>query len=169
MLLGSSLFVADSDNHRIVEYAASNLSYVRAFGGKGDGIGQFKEPRGLCTVPCEANDQLMIADTRNHRLIRANVSGEVIASLGGPGTKAGLFREPIGVACTTHAIFVSEEGNRRLQVLSYQGAPMQVISFGRVASPPPIKSLCAGDGYVYVVTGNKVRVFSEELRGIGAA
>lgn len=165
VLLGGRLHVVDSDNHRIVQFEASDLSFCSAFGSRGSAPGEYKTPRGLCALPCESNDQLLVADTRNDRIVRVNTSGDVLGVIGFSGTKAGCLREPVGIAASPHAIYVSEEGNQRVQVLSHSGVPMQVLSFGRVASVRHVGGICASGGFVCVVTGDKVRVYNEVLQG----
>ena len=162
-LLAGKLFVADREHHRVVAFETADLSFIGAFGKKGNGHGQFNQPRGLCPLPCESKDEMVIADTNNDRLVILRTNGDVLGTLGGPGNKAGQFCHPIGVAATAFAIYVSDEGNGRLQVLSRSGAPLQIVSFGRLTSPPPLRGVCCGSGVVCVVTGDKVRVFDERV------
>lgn len=170
-LVGPHLFVSDSDHHRIVQFTAADLAFAGAFGSKGEGVGGFKEPRGLCALPSDDDAVLLVvADHRNDRLVRLRIgsggAAEWFDTIGSSGSKAGQLHGPSDVAASAHAIYVAEEGNARLQVLSHAGVPMQLISFSsKLKAPPAIRGVCAARGSVCVVTGDKVRVFEERVQG----
>ena len=60
------LFVADRDNHRVQVFRMLDGSFIRAFGSKGSGDGEFCEPLSVCLSPDET--EILVADSRNHRI-----------------------------------------------------------------------------------------------------
>ena len=60
------VFVADDDNHRVLEYLPDG-SYVRQIGGYGIGAGQFRFPYDV-GIDASATRQLYVADNNNHRV-----------------------------------------------------------------------------------------------------
>ena len=57
------VFVADSKNHRVSVHRLDG-TFVRAFGGRGAGNGQFAFPRGLAVD----GGRVLVADQDNHRV-----------------------------------------------------------------------------------------------------
>jgi len=89
---------------------------------------------------------------------------------GGPGSEAGQLREPIGIALSGGDVFVSEAGNRRIQVFDRAGAAQRQIGPG-LANGDTLRRpmhVAATDSALYVPDFNTdhVHVFSRrgELR-----
>ena len=78
-LLGDSLFVADTFNHRVVRFTRRQGSGVLrwrhhcCFGGYGSGRSQLNKPWGVCIM----EGRLLIVDRNNHRLVLTTVHGKV--------------------------------------------------------------------------------------------
>ncbi len=139
-----TLYVADANNHRIVALNQDG-EFLFAFGSRcalqeegtpgcvdpdGDGPlavgdGQFNEPWGVGVGP---EGHLYVADTWNHRiqvftsqgefLTKWGVLGQVTTGVGGEG----LFYGPRDVVVSSaREVFVSDTGNKRIQVFTTEG------------------------------------------------
>lgn len=83
--------------------------------------------RPMAVVWDEANNNLLVADSCHHRLIRFSTAGEVLQIIGHEGTEPGEFRYPYDVALTPNGeILVCEYGNARVQRLASDGSPLAV-------------------------------------------
>lgn len=61
-------------------------------------------------------------------------SGELVRRFGSAGSNAGQFREPADVAVRNDKVYVADQGNARIQVLTSAGAPLMQID-GRQPIP----------------------------------
>jgi hypothetical protein len=125
------VYVADKDNNRIQEFTAHGR-FLRKWGrGGGDGSagqgnGQFHIPYSVAAGP----DQIFVADTGNNRVQEFTFSGRFIRRLGRsggdgtPGSAPGQFSKPYSVAVGCGGdVYVSDEGNSRIQVFGAPGGP----------------------------------------------
>jgi tripartite motif-containing protein 71 len=132
------VYVADKDNNRIQEFTARGR-FLRKWGrnggdgSAGTGDGQFHIPYSVAAGP----NRLYVADTGNNRVQEFTFSGRFIRRLGHaggngtPGTAPGEFSKPysVGVGCGGK-LFVSDEGNSRIQVFSVPGGPTAICPSG---------------------------------------
>merc|ERR1712166_363934 len=86
-------FVCDHGNHRIVVYDLDG-SFVRQWGTKGSGEGQFNYP---WTVVVNG-DEVLVSDFNNHRVQAFGLDGSFVRQWGGKGVGAGQFDCPRGIA-----------------------------------------------------------------------
>ncbi|MBI4329951.1 MAG: SMP-30/gluconolactonase/LRE family protein [Chloroflexi bacterium] len=121
------VYVADTGNHRVQKFTSSG-TFVSKFGSSGTGNEQFASPHGL-TVDSSGN--IFVADTGNHRIQKFNSSYNFLWNLGKvdgggnpvSGSGNGEFNSPRGVAALGASyVFVSDEGNNRVQKISAAGA-----------------------------------------------
>jgi DNA-binding beta-propeller fold protein YncE len=133
------VYVADKDNNRIQEFTAHGR-FLRKWGraggdgSAGKGNGEFHIPYSVAAGP----DQLYVADTGNNRVQEFTFSGRFIRRLGRaggdgtPGSAPGQFSEPSGVAVGCGGdVYVSEEGNSRIQVFGAPGGPPASCQHGQ--------------------------------------
>ena len=132
-LVSSTLFVCDTNNHRVVAYHAVMLEPTGVvFGSEGSGEGELSFPHGLAVLDApEQPAQLLVADTHNHRLCCFSLVGGFLWARGGHGTAPGCFDEPTGVAVARGMIAVAERV--RVQLLTREGAPLRLSKGERVA------------------------------------
>jgi hypothetical protein len=84
------LFIADTFNHRVLVVALPEGDYLFEFGGKGDKMGQFLYPGGLCYH----QGQLFVSDS-NHRVqIFDAKDGRFLRCIGSRGDGMGRFNCP---------------------------------------------------------------------------
>jgi tripartite motif-containing protein 71 len=59
-----------------------------------------------------------VADTGNNRIQEFDREGKLVSLVGKRGTGLGEFVDPTGIVCREDKIYVADNGNRRIQVLS---------------------------------------------------
>lgn len=94
------LYVADTDNHRVMRWAWDAQVGEVVCGGNGIGAGlhQLKYPH---TLVMDSVGYLYIADVKNHRVLRwkpGDPEGEVVAGGLGVGSKLSQLNWPFGIA-----------------------------------------------------------------------
>ena len=107
--LGQCVYVFDNEGN-----------YLRKIGGKGEKPGQFRFP---CSVSFLNDNEILIADSGNHRIQQLNIkTGTVVKTFGKHGTGKGEFQGPVDVCFDSEGrIFVAECSNNRIQVMSKAG------------------------------------------------
>ena len=136
------IYVADSGNHRVVVYSVNDKGeFVRKaiLGQMGFGDGQLSSPFGVAVARRSAGGLVYVADTLNNRIVVYQRSGEHVHTFGGEclGTMGkqchapGYFNLPRNLTVVADHLIVVED--TRLQVLTLQGEPRQVVPFGTAA------------------------------------
>jgi hypothetical protein len=109
---GDEVVVSDSDQHRILVLDSLGKERKR-FGTRGAGPGQFAYPNGISLVP---QGGVLIADSRNHRIVHARLDGTVIDSFDSvPAASTTRARFPTYVAADPDggfAVVNKEDGLR---------------------------------------------------------
>jgi len=119
-----NLYVADSDNYRIVKLtqAGGSVSWEWSYGTFGTGNGQFYPPNG---VAVDSAGAVYVADNGNSRIQKLSQSGGGVSwewSYGTNGTGNGQFRALQGIAVDSVGnVYVADAGNERIQKLSQSG------------------------------------------------
>jgi len=131
------VLVADTGNHRIVILQLSSgdrdkdsskstgklkLTFVNAYGTKGNGNGQFKFPHAVAEVPA---GRILVADSGNNRIVVLKLEGKKITyqSSFGPSLGHGInkFDFPRDLAVTAGgAVLVADINNHRIVVLQLE-------------------------------------------------
>jgi len=95
------------------------LQPLAVWGHRGDGQGEFDEPRGLST---DAEGNLYVADSKNHRIQKLRADGTVLATWGGEGNEPGKFKDPCGIAVgSDNHVYVADTWNHRVQKFDTSG------------------------------------------------
>ena len=119
------LYVADNENHRICAWGADALDFRFASGSCGSGGDQLRDPTGLAYI----SGHVYICDTGNARVQVMSPTGEFVRSFGKMGVEPGEFRSPYGIAAVSSSLLiVSEFGSQRVQLLTIDGAPRQLLA-----------------------------------------
>ena len=140
---------------------------VLSFGKKGSDEGMFNCPYG---VAVNDRDEIVVADTLNHRVQVFDSNGTFLRSFGHRGENAGEFNYPVGVAINKDRnIFVAEYGNHKIQVFSWEGR--HLCSFGGKGSldsqllNPWGLSLDSTGNVIVPDSGNKlIKIFTPDGR-----
>jgi len=137
---------------------------LQAWGREGVGTGQLRFPKGLAL---DAENNIYVIDSHNHRLVKFNSKGEFVAQWGSQGNQPGQFNEPWGVAVDREGyIYVADTWNHRIQKLGPNGDFIKMWgTFGDVGGMVPGNEnvfygprdiVIDADGNLYVAdTGNK--------------
>jgi len=95
------------------------LSPAAVWGRRGSGQGEFEEPRGLST---DAQGNLYVADSKNHRIQKLRPDGTVLQVWGGEGSDPGQFKDPCGIAVASDGmVYVADTWNHRVQKFDANG------------------------------------------------
>jgi len=170
-----SLYVADSNNHRVQKFDASG-KFLLAFGSfsgpnnPNPPTGTFNEPWGIAVGP---DGSVYVADTWNHRIQKFDSSGNFLKAWGTAGQtdiggQGGIFWGPRDVAIGKDGrVYVSDTGNKRVQVFTADGE--FVTQFGGLGVEAgrldePVGLAIAPDGNLVVADtwNQRVQVFSPE-------
>lgn len=140
-----SIFVSDSNNHRIRKIATngviSTIAGTGEFGFSGDNgsanVAQLNVPQGISV---DRAGNLYIADTNNHRIRRVDTSGRITtfagigtAGFSGDGDFAALsqLNQPTSVRINSVGeIFIADSGNHRLRKIDASGIIRTVAGSG---------------------------------------
>ena len=150
------LYVAEWGNHRISVFDATSLSFIRHIGhGDEDGYEGGSSPGELdqpCGVACHG-DEVFVADTWNHRVsIFDRRDGSFLRTFGERGSAPGKFNYPCGIETAHGRVYVTERTGKRVQSLSFEGEPLQVL-------PAPcdgwLYGICADGDRLWVTSSNQ--------------
>jgi DNA-binding beta-propeller fold protein YncE len=163
--------VADTWNGRVVRFDAAGR-FVWSFGRLSVGApapvapDQLYGPRGLAYDP--AGGRAAVADTGHKRILMLSPAGAFRAEHGGPGSQAGRFDEPVGLAFGPDgSLHVADAWNRRIQRFdaSLQGTgewPVDSWSSRAITHKPYLAVSRTGVVYASDPAGGRVLVFSAE-------
>jgi DNA-binding beta-propeller fold protein YncE len=163
------VYVTEEAPHRLQKFTPDGKFMARWGGEAPNGSwlhGQFNRPSG---VAVDAEDQVYVVDTYNHRIQKFRSTGAFVQQWGRHGTAEGELSYPWGIDVSSalgHA-YVSDWKNDRVQVFALDGTFLKTI--GRAGTAPGELRRPAGialdpDGNVAVADwgNNRVQVFTSE-------
>jgi uncharacterized protein (TIGR03663 family) len=172
-----AILVADTWNGRVAWFDAKGR-FVRAFGHLSMGTAPpvptdvMYGPRGLAYDA--ARGVVAVADTGHKRILLLGRDGTLRAEHGGPGTAAGRFDEPVGVAFAPDgALVVADAWNRRLQRFDTSLAgtgewPVSGWGSRAIGDKPYVAVSSTGVVYASDPAGARVFVYSPEGSAVAA-
>ena len=121
-----NIYVTDHNNHR-VQVLDQDLNFLKKFGRKGSGYGQFDRPWG---VAFDTDGLVYVTDSGNHRIQVFKDDGTFLRLFGGEGSNEGQLSWPSSLAVDSghKLVYVTEDGNHRVSVFTPVGD--FVTSFG---------------------------------------
>lgn len=140
---GPGIWIADSDNGRIVYVEDMQGTGFRAFGFPGRGLGHLLHPE---QVWVDSRGRVYVADRGNDRIVRLDdLTGRGWAEISG-------LSQPRGVATCGDRIYAADTGNDRILVYrDLEGEPLQVYRDARVRHP--LRLWPDSEGNLYVTCG----------------
>lgn len=159
------VYVADSANQRVVEYADDG-TYIGEVDGFGTANGQFNSPH---DVAVDQAGNLYVADLNNHRVQRfsADTLG-FSSSWGSLGSGQGQFEFPraLGSAADGSGVYVADTGNQRVQGFTDTGGATAAWGIagrggqGYVTRPSGIAIDRSGNLYIGDTWAHRIEKFS---------
>ena len=105
---GEYFIVSDSLEHCIKVFNREG-HFLYKFGKKGEGNGEFNNPRLLSVTQSK---HLLVCDEGNHRIQVFDLDGKFVGKFGTEGSKLGEFHNPFSVAILSNDQIVVSENNR---------------------------------------------------------
>ena len=163
---GSSILVADTDNHRILKISIDGQ--YTSVGIRGTGDLQFKFPTGVTVSPI--NKRIYVADKNNHRVQVLDYDLKFCHKLGTGklGTGNGEFNEPVDVAVDKEGfVYVTDCYNHRIQKFTHDGIYHSQFGgkgsdHGQLDCPAGITVDATGLVYVNDRVNHRVSVFTSD-------
>lgn len=155
-------YVADYGNFRVQQFD-KNRTFVRSWGQKGTGDGEFQMGPGPIAVDRQGN--VLVADDGNNLIQRFTPDGRFINKFGGTGSGPGQFNT-VGMITVAPdgKLWIADIGNNRIQVLNPDGT--FAFAFGSAGDGDgrfngPSQVAFDGNRHVFVTdqTNNLVQVF----------
>ncbi len=125
-------YVANAEQHRVYRFRFEGEFWLEYYWGSfGTGNGQFNIPT---DVSYNASlRQVLVADVRNHRVQYFTRPGSFLGKWGKRGSGPGEFYYPVGLAVAPNGyVYVTEEGNCRVQYFKWVNPVVSPTSLGRV-------------------------------------
>ncbi len=136
------------------------------------GAGKIDHPEGLSV---DGQGNLLVVDTWNNRVLRADGSGKLLTSFGERGSKAGQLMSPRSVTTDKDGnIYVVDNWNHRIEKFSQDGKFL--LTIGKKGSPKgyneakgqflyPYGIAVDSKGYIYVSDFNQNRIHKFDSAG----
>ena len=169
------VYVVESGAHRVTVFNPEG-AIVASWGRQGTGDGEFQEPWGIAVAP---SGEVYVADTWNHRVQKFDPDGRLLKKWGTLADVRGAVEQgqgqfwgPRDVAIGPDGlIYVTDTGNKRIQVFDAEGRPVRVFG-GEGAAPgqfrEPVGLAFRGDRLLVADTWNRrVQTLDSSGRPLG--
>ena len=159
--LEDSCYVVDNDAHEIQVYRARTGAFVRAWGGHGKNLGEFRYP---ATIAVDAYNHLYVVDVMNARVQTFDPFGNEAREITHWGVTRGRVFRPKGVAVDRDGdIYVSDSYMEVVQVFRNRGVFRGILGdeegrIRRFTAPTNIKLDSTGRLLVTETRANRVSV-----------
>lgn len=154
------LYVLDGVNHRVVAYDADG-NFLRDFGTRGDGPGQFLFPLGIAAAP---DGKIYVADSGNHRFQVFASDGRLLKAVSLPSAESGAPPDPADIVMdgARQRLYITDNDNHRVLVYSLAKDNFESV-WGRPGQGErqfryPFLVDLSADGYLLVVESINTRV-----------
>ena len=106
--------IVTENNGNCVTILDNEGKKVKSFGGKGGRV-KFSKPRGVAITP---DNFILVSD--NHSIQKISMDGDLVAPVGGYGSRLLQFKYPEGIAISpiTGQVYIADTDNHRIQVLN---------------------------------------------------
>lgn len=118
------MLVTDVENQRVVVFGPSG-KFIRQFGGKGDGPGQFAAPTGIAAGP---DGSIYVADYDQDRIQKFSEEGKFLLQWGSSGAGNEQFNSPNGLAIDQAGnVYAADFYNKVIKVFDATGKFLKTI------------------------------------------
>ena len=121
----SFIFIVISQNESLAQTTTTTLlpsisySFIKQWGSKGTGIGQFLYPIGIAVDP---SGNVFISDNGNNRVQKFDGNGNFLAKWDFNSSNYGHIVQPKGIAADSSGnVFISDNGNNQIQKFDGNG------------------------------------------------
>lgn len=157
-------------SERVQRFSAHGGQCLGAFGGPGDGPGEFSRAEGL---DIDGQERIHVADSCNHRIEIFTAEGKFIRAYGKAGSGLGELSYPYDVRVDATGLqFVCEFGNSRIQIFDADDRPLEILGGpggepGQFSNPWDMAFDSKGNLYVADALNNRVEKFIRKDYGAG--
>jgi len=165
-----NLLVSDTGNQRVIVFDPSG-NYIRQFGQKGSGPGEFSHPMDIAVA---ADGSIYVSDFFQDRIQKFTAEGEFVLQWGSSGEGNTEFNAPTGLAVDQSGnVFVADFYNKIVKVFSPQGQFLRTIGspgqFGPGKLDYPTDVDVSADGRVLVADAYNYRIQGFNPSGASSA
>lgn len=144
------------------DFWVSAVSFQNAWGSKGKGNGQFRQPR---DVDVDAAGNFYISDHQNSRVQKFSANGTYLSSIGTRGRKNGQLLRPNAIAISGNSLYVTDTDNHRIAEFNINGNFVRNwgslgAGNGQFNYPQGVAVSGAGEIYVADTFNHRIQVFS---------
>jgi len=111
------LYVADTDNHRIIVYNLENNEKLLAFSSPIQGLEIKNLPSSIVVI----EEKIFVAYGWADHIQVFDLNGNYLWKFGSSGTQAGQFNTPFRLAALNNELFVADLENHRIQIFDLDG------------------------------------------------
>lgn len=163
-----NVFILDSGNYRVQEMD-ENGDFVRKWGKRGGGDGQFRDP---VAIALDSDDEVIyVLDRDNFSVSKFDLKGNFVLSFGKKGIRRGEFRDPVDLAVDFQGYVYVLDRNRGT-VLKFHKSGAFVDEWGgkgrrKGEFDDPVSIAFSGDrlGFINVLDRRKKALLRFNRRG----
>ncbi len=144
------------------DFWVTAASFQNAWGSKGKGNGQFRQPRDVAT---DAAGNFYISDHQNSRVQKFSANGAFLTTIGAPGRKNGQLLRPNAIAISGNTLLVTDTDNNRIAEFNTNGNFIRNwgglgTGNGQFNRPQGVALDGAGNIYIADTFNHRIQVFT---------
>jgi tripartite motif-containing protein 71 len=159
-----NIYVADTGNTRVQAFAPDR-TFLRAWGSKGTGDGQFLTPSGIAVGP---DGTVYVSDEGRSDIQRFDAEGRFLGTIGEKGSDEGQLSLPAGIAVGPDGdVWGADYSNQRIQRFSASGEFVDAwgqggLGDGEFRNPNGVAVNELGQVFVADADNNRLQAFTSD-------